>query len=153
LEKSRIIEGTIKIALEVARQIPEFSPSYGKSEYEKRLQNKQSQILIATVDNKPVGFKAGYKEEHYFYSWMGGVIPKYRRKGIAAELAKFQEDWVKEKGLDIIRFKTQNKFKGMLLFAIKNGFSIIGTVPYNGGEGFKIVLEKNIKSKNLSPSR
>jgi GNAT superfamily N-acetyltransferase len=75
---------------------------------------------------------------------MGGVLPEHRRKGIANRLSKNQEDWIIKMEIKKIRFKTQNKFKGMLIFALKNGFSILGTVPFEGVEGFKILLEKKL---------
>jgi len=140
----QIKEGTIERALAVDKQIPELDDNYGEKEYRERLQGKSSTILIAYVNGKAVGFKLGYIENDYFYSWLGGVISEYRNQGIAAKLAIRQEEMVKEMGVSKIMFKTQNKFKGMLIFALKNGFSILGTVPFDGGEGFKILLEKNL---------
>lgn len=129
----------------MSTRIPEFEGSYGPAEYARRLKGKKSLMLLAEENEEAVGFKVGYLEGRHFYSWMGGVVPEYRRRKIAGSLAKEQEAWVQEQGISTIRFKTQNTFKAMLLFAIKNGFRIIGTVPFEGGEGFKIVLEKTLK--------
>lgn len=137
-----IREGKINEIFEVHCRIPEFDDRYGLDEFKKRLEGKKKLILLAESNGKLLGYKAGYCEKHYFYSWMGGVIPEYRKQDIATMLAHKQEDWVKKQGLDTIRFKTLNKFKKMLLFSISNGFRIIGTVPYEGEEGFKILLEK-----------
>jgi len=79
---------------------------------------------------------------------LGGVLPGYRKRGIATKLANHQEELIKELRISKIRFKSQNKFKGMLIFALKNGFSIIGTVPYDHYEGFKILLEKKLNINN-----
>jgi predicted GNAT superfamily acetyltransferase len=139
----QIKEGTINQAVELSKQIPEFE-NPNEDEYICRFKGKDPLILIAYVNNKPAGFKVGYKENDYFYSWMGGVLPEHRRKGIANRLSKNQEDWIIKMEIKKIRFKTQNKFKGMLIFALKNGFSILGTVPFEGVEGFKILLEKKL---------
>ena len=54
---------------------------------------------------------------------MGGVLPKYRRKGIANNLADHQEIWAK-KGYNSIRIQTREKQNAMLAFAINRGFQI-----------------------------
>ncbi|MBK7940001.1 MAG: GNAT family N-acetyltransferase [Lewinellaceae bacterium] len=28
-----------------------------------------------------------------FYSWLGGVLPEYRRQGVATQLMQHQHDW------------------------------------------------------------
>ena len=71
----------------------------------------------AEVDGEPAGFKVGYERENYFYSWMGAVLPAYRRLGIAQKLADQQEKWAKSAGYTTIRFKTRNHHKGMFIFA------------------------------------
>ncbi len=144
MENIKIRQGTIEEALRVSDQIPEFLDGYGKEEYKFRLENKLNLILIAEDGDKAVGFKVGYQTDDYFYSWVGGVVPEYRRSGVAKKLSDFLEQWVKEKGISVVRFKTQNKFKHMLIFALKNGFSIIGTVPFDRDEGFKVLLEKKL---------
>lgn len=140
----KIKKGKLSQAITIDRQIPEFDNGYGEQEYLERLKDKNALILIAEIDEQAVGFKIGYKEKDYFYSWMGGIIPEFRNRGIATKLARQQEELVHKMGISKIRFKTQNKFKGMLIFALKNGYSIVGTVPFDGGEGFKILLEKEL---------
>jgi len=135
----QIKTGTIEQAITINKQITEFDNVYSEKEYRGRLKGKKPLILIAFVNNKAVGSKLGYVEDDYFYSWLGGVLP---------ELAHQQEEMVKQMGISKIRFKSQNKYKGMLIFAIKNGFSIIGTVPYDRDEGFKILLEKKLNFNN-----
>jgi len=144
----QIKTGTIEQAITINKQITEFDNVYSEKEYRGRLKGKKPLILIAFVNNKAVGSKLGYVEDDYFYSWLGGVLPEYRNRGIAFKLAHLQEEMVKQMGIPKIRFKSQNKFKGMLIFAIKNGFSIIGTVPYDRDEGFKILLEKKLNFNN-----
>jgi predicted GNAT superfamily acetyltransferase len=80
--------------------IPEFSEGqYGLTEFQQRL-GPESLVLIAFDQMKPVGFKAGYTRgpSGSFYSWMGGVLPAFRRQGIARALARQQEKWAKDQG-------------------------------------------------------
>lgn len=120
-----IKKGTIETAVLLSQQIPEFSEPHGIEEYESRLKNVNYLILLAFDESLPIGFKVGYEREGYFYSWMGGVLPNYRGKGIAQQLAAEQEAWAKQQNYPHITFKTRNRHRAMLLFALKNGFQII----------------------------
>ena len=121
-----IKKGTIETVVELSKQIQEFSNPHNVEEYEKRLRKSKHLILIAYDDILPIGFKVGYERDGYFYSWMGGVLSDYRKKGIAQQLADEQESWAKQQNYPHVTFKTRNRHKAMLLFGIKNGFQIIG---------------------------
>src|SRR5690606_32951164 len=44
-------------------------------------------MLLAYVDEVPAGFKIGYRENRFtFYSAKGGVLPEYRRRGLARRM-------------------------------------------------------------------
>ena len=118
--------GTIEAVVQLSKAIPEFVHPHGAEEYHRRLSNVPYLILVASVGEKAVGFKVGYERDGFFYSWMGGILPEFRRIGIAQALADEQERWAKEQGYNSVTFKTRNAHKGMLIFALKNGFSIIG---------------------------
>lgn len=123
--KLDIRECSIAEAVVISNQIPELKNPYPAEEYEKRFATASHLILAAYIDGKAAGFKAGYERESFFYSWMGGVLPQYRQLGIAKQLADHQERWAKGQGYNSITFKTRNVHKGMLIFALKNGFNII----------------------------
>ena len=110
-----------------------------------RLQtNKKNLSLIAYKNKIPVGFKIGYKyNNHTFYSWVGGTLSNYRKKGIANTLAKQQENWAKNNGFTKLRTKSMNRFKPMLILNLKNGFDIV-QVYTNEKEQTKIIFEKLI---------
>lgn len=100
--------------------------------------------LIAFQNNKPVGFKIGYRyNETTFYSWVGGVLPEFRRKGIAKKLAQKQELWAKENHFKKLRTKSMNRFKPMMILNLKNGFNII-SVYTNDSNQTKVVFEKEL---------
>ena len=115
-----IKKGTIETAVRLSQQIAEFSEPYGIEAYESRLKNVNHLILTAFDESLPIGFKVGYERDGYFYSWMGGVLPNYRGKGIAQQLADEQEAWAKQQNYPHITFKTRNRHRAMLLFALKN---------------------------------
>lgn len=94
-----------------------------------------------------MGFKGGYDsfKDGSFYSWIGGVLPEYRRKGIAQLLMDAQLKWAKEQGYKSVRYKTQNRFKGMILLGIRNGYQIIDFKPNEEDPSWNnILLEKTL---------
>jgi GNAT superfamily N-acetyltransferase len=144
LKKIEIKKGTIQEAISISKLIPEFNHAYRESEYNERIGNKTTLVLIACDEDRRVGFKLGYLNDSFFYSWMGGILPAYRRCGIATQLADVQEQWVREMRIPKIRLKTLNRFKGMLIFALQRGFEIIGTEDFAEENTIKIILEKQL---------
>ena len=110
-----------------------------------RISSKEDVVsIIAYINQVPVGFKIGYRyNENTFYSWVGGVLPKYRKQGIAKRLAEIQEIVVKEKGYTKLRTKSMNRFKPMLILNLKNGFDIVQVYTNEKGQQ-KIVFEKKV---------
>jgi len=108
--------------------------------------NQQLKALYVLAYNGKVliGFKIGYPyNDLTFYSWVGGVHTKFRKQGIAKQLAKIQEDYAKNKGFTKLRTKSMNQFKPMMILNLKNGFDI--TKIYTNTKGqTKIVFEKSI---------
>lgn len=140
----KIVEGTFQQAVDISKQIPEFENPYEIGEYKKRLKDKMHLVLIAYWKGKPAGFKVGYQVDDHFYSWLGGVIPEFRKNKIAAELACFQQKWVKEKGIKTIKMKTRNKHKAMIQFALSDGFYIIGLDKQDNIRESRIFLDKEL---------
>lgn len=99
---------------------------------------------LALDGQKLVGYKIGYElHQTKFYSWLGGVDPEYRNHGIASTLMHQQHRHLKQHGYTSVQTKTMNKWRGMLILNIKNGFNIVET--YNDQNGrHKIILEKDL---------
>jgi ribosomal protein S18 acetylase RimI-like enzyme len=141
----KVREGQIAEAVWISQQIPEFFQPYAAEEYERRFAQAPALLLIAEYDGDLAGFKAGYAlDSQVFYSWMGAVRAEYRQQGIAQALADAQEQWAYEKGYQRIRFKTRNRLKGMLHFALGNGFNIVAVEAREEVEENRILLEKEI---------
>lgn len=79
-------------------------------------------------DAKLIAMKAGYqKSPDTFGSWIGGVHPDFRGRGIAKDLMRRQHAWCKNRGYKTVTTTSQNKFKSMLILNLKEGFDIVGT--------------------------
>ena len=120
-----IREGSLAEAAALSQAIPEFIQPHPEAEYYRRIKDLPFLCLLAYKDNQAVGFKVGYAKGVFFYSWMGGVLPAFRRFGIAKALMERQHAWAKAKGYPGVEFKTRNGLKSMLIFGIKAGFDII----------------------------
>lgn len=106
-----------------------------------RLQGRSALVQFAKVENQMVGFKAGYELiPKVFYSWLGGVLPEFRKLGIAQDLMAAQHEWCRKQGYELIQTKSQNQFPAMISLNLRNGFQIIGTEQ--GSSGLKVLMEK-----------
>ena len=119
-------EGTKEEVVVLSNLIPEMDDPHQLVVYEERMKDKYQLILIAEVDGIAAGFKVGYDkfDDGSFYTWMGGVLSRFRRMGIARQLADKQEEIVKKEGYRSVKLKTRNMHQNMLLFAITSGFKI-----------------------------
>lgn len=138
--------GTIEDALLVETNIPEFeSRASQREKITNRLIDKTSLILVARIDDELAGYKIGYAlSNQTFYSWLGGVAPQYRRRGIATKLREFQEYWAKESGYTDIEVKSMNKFPSMLQLLISSGYQIHGYEDNNSKNAGKILFNKKL---------
>ena len=75
---------------------------------------------------------------------MGGVVPEFRKSGVAEQLAVYQEKWARERGFKDIFFKTRNRFPAMICFGLKRGFKIREVIPKGGIEDYRIVMMKKL---------
>lgn len=91
-----------------------------------------------------VGYKIGYEQStSIFYSWLGGVHPDYRGRGIARQLMNRQHLKAKKTGYSFIETKTMNRWRNMLIVNIQFGFDVVD-VEKNEGEEPKILLRKRL---------
>lgn len=142
-----IRETDLKTICEITTRIPEFNSPHGYHEYESRLRGRKCLLLGAFHQDQCIGFKVGYDRHSNgsFYSWMGGVLPPFRKHSVAKRLAAFQEAWAMRNGYDRIIFKTRNRHKAMLIFALSNGFHITD-VQRDGYtiDEYRIILQKKL---------
>ncbi len=138
-----IREGAFQECVDLSSKIPEFNSPYKIEEYKKRCAGKYL-VLIAEIDNQSVGFKIGYDRFNNgsFYSWMGGVLPKFRRMGVAYSLANFQEKWATKNEFSSSLLKTRQKHDGMIAFSLNRGFIITEETQLTPAEETRIWMQK-----------
>lgn len=105
--------------------IPEFQRVHPAEQFQARLEGRPFLALLAYQDDGIAGYKIGYAEtESRFYSWVGGVHPDFRGRGLARQLLRRQEDWCRTMGYRSLCVKSENRFRGMLIFLLKEGYDI-----------------------------
>jgi predicted GNAT superfamily acetyltransferase len=94
----------------IAEQIRHLYETIFQTSAERMMEklNKVESLLIiaAFKQDKVIGFKIGYESDsEEFYSWIGGVDPAYRKKGIGSTLMNMQHEWLKNEGIKSLRHK------------------------------------------------
>lgn len=144
----KIVEGTPSKELleDILVVYKSIFDDYKLDFFKNRIHQKEDLIiLLCYYHNQLLGFKIGYRyNDVTFYSWVGGVLPEQRKKGIARQMAQLQEQKVKEKGYQKIRTKSMNRFKPMMILNLKNGFGIKSMYTNKVGQT-KIVFQKLLK--------
>lgn len=139
-------KGSVDEALFVLNRIPELSGGFTKLFLEQRL-SADGLILVACIDDLPVACKIGYNRYNNdtWYSWLGGVVPEYRKLGIATTLLSELEKWMCMTNFNRIVFKTRRKHFKMKNWAEKNGFTLIERQERIPEEETRLVFQKNLK--------
>lgn len=132
--------------VDVLNHLPEFAAVFYKQKLLDRLLKYESIILVAEYAGKLIACKVAYNR--YFdgsiYSWLGGVLPPYRKQGIALLLQDKLEAEARKQFFHSIRMKTRNQHIEMLRFALKNGFQICGFQEKERLEDARIELVKGL---------
>ena len=120
-----------------ARVFPDFDPAYLD-----RLKHVDEPLLCrALADGEPVGFKLGYRRgPALFYSWLGGVDPDFRRRGIADALGVLQHDALAARGYGFVETRTRAANAAMLIVNLRAGFRITGYET--DAKGFAVVTQR-----------
>jgi len=105
-----------------------FQPPRDAEFFRRRFLGRYNQlILVAAVEGRPVGFYIGFElKPGVYFSWLVGVLPEYRRAGVASQLVEAAQHWALERGYEHIRFECHNQHRPMLHLAIVQKYDIVG---------------------------
>jgi ribosomal protein S18 acetylase RimI-like enzyme len=102
---------------------------------------------LAYDGERVVGYKVGRSNDpRTFESWNGGVLPRARRRGVGAELARRQEAWCREQGFAYLSTETASDNRAMLILNLRQGFYVAGTY-LDRGKNMKVVLQKALNTE------
>lgn len=111
--------------------IPLFSEAFGRAPSENFLQRLHEKtdlsFLLAYEEDTLIGFKVGYMRfQEVFFSWLGAVCKKHRRKGVARRLIEHQHNLCVERGYSEIQAESAGTNRAMLILNLQQGFDVVG---------------------------
>jgi GNAT superfamily N-acetyltransferase len=118
-----------------------FRPSRDLESFRRRFRGRYNTLqMVARLDDRPVGFFLGFElKPTVFFAWFYGVLPEFRRQGIASQLMDAVHAWARENDYRAIRFECHNQHRPMLHLAIALGYDIVG-MRWDPDRGDNLVL-------------
>lgn len=105
-----------------------YRPPREVDSFQRRFRGRHNVLtMVARLENNPVGFFLGFElKPTVFFAWFYGVLPEFRRQGVASQLMDAAHAWAKLEGYEYIRFECHNQHRPMLHLAIELGYDIVG---------------------------
>jgi len=101
--------------------------------------------MVARVKDRPVGFFLGFElKPTTFFAWFYGVLPDFRRQGVASQLMDAAHDWARQHEYETIRVECNNAHRPLLHLSIALGYDIVG-IRYDHERGDNLIIfEKSL---------
>jgi GNAT superfamily N-acetyltransferase len=118
-----------------------FRPTHDAEFFRRRFLGRYNALLmLASLDERPVGFFLGFElKPSVYFSWLFGVLPEFRRVGVATQLMDAMHGWVADHGYAAIRLECQNQHRPMLHMAIEQGYDVVG-IRWDPDRGHNLVI-------------
>ncbi len=124
----------------------EFDPDYLARRWSSL---SKPSLILAEVENEPIGFKLGYPiSSKLYYSWLGGVVPASRRQGLGAAMSQAQHQWAAELGFQFVETRTRAENAAMIIVNLKQGFRICGFE--RNTEGADVIIQRKGLASDLA---
>lgn len=136
--------GELRLICDLYSQV--FRPSRPEEFFRRRLNGRTNPlILLAQIEGRPVGFAIGYENKpRTFYCWLIGVLPDFRRSGIASQIMEAMASFSREHEYTTIRFECFNWQRPMLHLAIAQDYDIVGLRYDRDSNANLIILEQDL---------
>jgi len=133
----------LQITSQLYNQI--FRPARDMESFRRRFRGRYNVLqLIARVGDRPVGFFLGFElKPTVYFAWFYGVLPEFRRQGIASQLMEAVHSWAQQNEYSSIRFECHNQHRPMLHLAIALGYDIVG-MRWDPDRGDNLVLFEKV---------
>jgi GNAT superfamily N-acetyltransferase len=118
-----------------------YRPNHDAQFFRRRFLGRYNVLmLIATLDDLPVGFFVGFElKPTVFFAWLYGVLPDFRRQAIASQLMDAVHSWALAHQYSTIRFECHNQHRPMLQLAISREYDIVG-IRWDPDRGDNLVI-------------
>lgn len=123
-----------------------FAPPREVSFFERRFRGRANVLnLIAEVEGRPIGFSCGFElKPSTWFNWLIGVLPDFRRAGIAAQLSEAEQAWAADHGYSLVRMECHNQHRPVLHMAISQGFDVVGVRWDSERHSNLVIFEKEV---------
>jgi GNAT superfamily N-acetyltransferase len=124
-----------------------FRPGRDLQSFERRFRSRYNVLrLIAQLNRRPVGFFLGFElKPTVYFTWFYGVLPEFRRQGIASQLMEAVHDWAKQNEYESVRMECHNQHRPMLHLAITSEYDIVG-MRWDPDRGDNLVIFEKVLS-------
>ena len=135
------VESIDASAVEVIKPVNKML--FGEDRLINDFQHKDLIILVAYVGEAVAGFKIGYGAgQGMYYSAKSGVLPAFRRRGLATKLLNRMILEVKIRGYGKMAFDTfPARFPGMMALGLKEGFKPVSAKWSPAYKDYQVRLE------------
>ena len=122
-----------------------FRPHRDVESFRRRFRGRYNIIqLLARIQDRPVGFFLGFElKPTAYFGWFYGVIPEFRRQGIASQLMDAAHAWARQNDYESGRFECHNQHRPMLHLAIALGYDIVG-IRWDPDRGDNLVIFEKV---------
>jgi len=129
----------LPLVVELYNQI--FRPARDEEFFRRRYLGRHNVLqMIAQVNQRPVGLFLGFElKPRVFFAWFYGVLPTFRRQGIASQLMEAVHEWAQTNEYDAIRFECHNQHRPILHLGIAQEYDIVG-IRWDPDRGANLVL-------------
>ena len=133
----------LPVIVELYNQV--YRPARDLESFQRRYQVRHNILqMIARVGDRPVGFFLGFElKPTTFFAWFYGVIPEYRRQGIASQLMEAVHEWAAQNDYSSVRLECHNSARPMLHLAIALGYDIAG-IRWDPDRGDNLVIFEKV---------
>ena len=122
-----------------------FRPARDVDSFRRRFRGRYNVLqLLARLQERPVGFFLGFElKPTVYFAWFYGVLPDFRRQGVASQLMDAVHAWAKQNEYESIRFECHNQHRPMLHLAIALGYDIVG-IRWDPDRGDNLVIFEKV---------
>jgi GNAT superfamily N-acetyltransferase len=124
-----------------------FRPPRDAEAFRRRFRGRYNVLqLVARLGDRPVGFFIGFElKPTVYFAWFYGVLPEFRRQGIASQLMEAVHSWAQQNEYDSVRFECHNQHRPMLHLAIALEYDIVG-IRWDPDRGDNLVIFEKVLS-------
>src|SRR3954470_11019088 len=105
-----------------------YRPPRDAESFRRRFMGRYNVLrMIARIKDQPGGFFLGFElKPTAFFAWFYGVLPDFRRQGIATQLMDAVHEWAKDHEYESVRVECHNAARAMLHLSIEMNYMIAG---------------------------